>query len=102
MADKKWMFRVIQIISEWRDPEVVSNSLRIVNRVLGEDVTYDRLVQTYPSLGNTLLLAISQQKENEVGLFEATEALKHFVRDPKYHKSIKVNELQSLYLSRVK
>ena len=47
--------RVLRILEEFTEEEVVANSCKIVRLVLRDDTFYERVVLQYPKLGDFLL-----------------------------------------------
>lgn len=80
LANHKWLTRVLLIIEEWKEDDVVANACKIVHRVTREDLSYDRLVNKYPNMGNFLLGVINKHQASDTVVHEATSAFKYLVR----------------------
>ena len=97
MEDKKWSMRLLEIVSQWRDKEVVANSARIVNRILRFKESSYLLLAINPKLASTLLLAMAQHIENKAALLEMAEALRKTTVDMENVRHINPSELNVLY-----
>ena len=70
MDDKKWALRIIDIVQQWRDLEVIANSTRVLNRILQSPEAASILLGIKPKLASILLVAMADHIENKAALFE--------------------------------
>ena len=55
MATDRHFKRVLRILEEFQEEEIVANSSKIIRLVLRDEVHYDKVMSIFPLLGNFLL-----------------------------------------------
>ena len=60
MRNENYFKRVLRILEEFQEEEIVANSSKILRLVLRDEVYYDKVVMGYSQIGNFLLQLMQQ------------------------------------------
>lgn len=55
MKNDTYFKRVLRILEEFQEEEIIANSSKILRLILRDEVFYDRVVMAYSQIGNFLL-----------------------------------------------
>ena len=55
MGNERYFKRVLRILEEYQEEEIVANSSKIIRLVLRDDAYYDRVITSYSQIGNFML-----------------------------------------------
>jgi len=65
VTNPKWLNRLLQILEEWKEEEIIVICAKTLRLVLRSEVTYDRVAEQYPNMGTFMLILMSQYIESE-------------------------------------
>ena len=80
--------RVLRILEEFTEEEIVANSSKILRLVLRDDVYYDKVVLQYLKLGDFLLELMQQHYYSLAVIQETTASLRNYTRKVNYVNNI--------------
>jgi hypothetical protein len=96
MRSDMYFKRVLRILEEFTEEEIVANSCKIVRLVLRDEVYYDRVVQQYLKLGDFLFQLMNQHYYSMAIIQESTAAVRNYTRKPQFLSNITSSELKVL------
>eukprot|EP00347_Sterkiella_histriomuscorum_P015644 403356242 len=96
MKNDTYFKRVLRILEEFQEEEIVANSSKILRLILRDDVFYDRVVMAYSQIGNFLLQLMNQHFYSAAVIQETTAAFRNYTRKPNYLNTINSDLLKVL------
>ena len=96
MRNDLFFKRVLRILEEFQEEEIVANTSKIVRLVLRDEVYYDKAITQFPQLGNFLLQLMSKHFFSVAIIQETTSALRNYTRKPTYLNYINADQLKIL------
>lgn len=96
MRDEAYFKRILRVLEEFTDEEIVANSSKIVRLVLRDDHYFERVVAQYKSLGDFLMQLMEKHFSSLAIILETISALRNFTRNPRFIKYINPAETNVL------
>jgi hypothetical protein len=83
-ANDKYLKRVMRILEEFDDEEIVANCSKIIRLSLRDDAFYDRVIGNNVNLGNFIFAHMNKHFNSAAVIVEAAAAVRNFTRKPTY------------------
>ena len=80
----KYFKRVLQIMDEFDEEEVVANVAKIIRLCLRDDAFYDRVITNNMHLGNFLLAIMNRHFHSIAVIIESASAVRNYTRKSTY------------------
>lgn len=80
----KYLKRVMRILEEFDEEEIVANSAKIIRLSLRDDSFYDRVISNNIQLGNFVIANMNKHFNSTAVIVEAAAAIRNFTRKPTY------------------
>lgn len=84
LANPGWLIRVLSVVEEWQEEEVLVHALRIARNCFKNESTYDRVTASMPNIGNFLLATLAKYDDNFLIATECFGAFRNISRKPQY------------------
>jgi hypothetical protein len=95
-VNDRYLKRVMRILEEFEEEEIVANSAKIVRLCLRDDVFYDRVITNNVQLGNFIFASMNKHFNSMPVIVEASAAVRNFTRKPTYLNLLSGDSLKVL------
>lgn len=95
-ANDRYLKRIMRILEEFDEEEVVANASKIVRLCLRDDAFYDRVISNNVQLGNFIFANMNKHFNSNAVIVEAAAAVRNFTRKPTYLNLLSGDSLKVL------
>ena len=95
-ASERYLKRVMRIMEEFEEEEIVANSAKIIRLCLRDDAFYDRVISNNVQLGNFIFANMNKNFNSTPVIVEASAAVRNFTRKPTYLNLLSGDSLKVL------
>lgn len=92
----KYLKRIMRILEEFEEEEIVANSAKIIRLSLRDDTFYDRVIGNNVHLGNFIFANMNKHFNSTAIIVEAAAAVRNYTRKPTYLNLISGDSLKVL------
>lgn len=92
----KYLKRVMRILEEFDEEEIVANTAKIIRLTMRDDAFYDRVISNNVHLGNFIFALMNKHFGSSAVIVEASAAVRNFTRKPTYLNLISGDSLKVL------
>jgi hypothetical protein len=94
--NEKYLKRVMRIVEEFDEEEIVANCAKIVRLTLRDDAFYDRVIGNNIQLGNFIFANMNKHFNSTAVILEAAAAVRNYTRKPTFLNLISGDSLKVL------
>jgi hypothetical protein len=92
----RYLRRIMKILEEFEEEEIVANCAKIVRLCLRDDAFYDRVISNNIQLGNFIFANMNKQFNSVAVIVEAAAAIRNYTRKPTYLNLLSAESLKIL------